>query len=42
MTPHREILRKADEVVERARASGRVDRRAFLQFQEKIRRINKM
>lgn len=32
MTPHREILRKADEVVERARASGRVDRRAFLQL----------
>ena len=32
MTPHLEILRKADEVVERARASGRVDRRAFLQL----------
>ena len=32
MTPHREILRKADEVIERARSSGRLDRRAFLRF----------
>ena len=32
MTPHREILRKADEVVERARNDGRLDRRAFLRL----------
>ena len=32
MTPHREILRKADEVVERMRASGALDRRAFMRL----------
>ncbi|MES3035740.1 MAG: molybdopterin-dependent oxidoreductase [Gemmatimonadota bacterium] len=32
MSTHREILRKADEVVERARAAGRLDRRAFLRL----------
>ena len=32
MTPHREILRKADEVVERARAAGSLDRRAFMRL----------
>jgi DMSO/TMAO reductase YedYZ molybdopterin-dependent catalytic subunit len=32
MTPHREILRKADEVVERTRASGVLDRRAFMRL----------
>jgi DMSO/TMAO reductase YedYZ molybdopterin-dependent catalytic subunit len=32
MTPHREILRKADEVVERARDAGRLDRRAFMRL----------
>ncbi|MCC7054912.1 MAG: hypothetical protein IT355_16690, partial [Gemmatimonadaceae bacterium] len=32
MTPHREILRRADEAVERARASGRLDRRAFMRL----------
>lgn len=32
MTSHREILRKADEVVERARASGLLDRRAFMRL----------
>jgi hypothetical protein len=32
MTPHREILRKADDVVERARASGALDRRAFMRL----------
>ena len=31
-SPHREILRKADEVVERARDAGRLDRRAFLRL----------
>ena len=32
MTPHREIVRRADEAVETARASGRLDRRAFLRL----------
>ena len=32
MSTHREILRKADEVVERARDAGRLDRRAFLRL----------
>jgi DMSO/TMAO reductase YedYZ molybdopterin-dependent catalytic subunit len=32
MTPHREILRRADEVVERARATGALDRRAFMRL----------
>lgn len=32
MTPHREILRRADEVVERARDAGRLDRRSFLRL----------
>ena len=32
MTPHREILRKADEVVERARDAGRLDRRDFFRL----------
>ncbi len=32
MTVHREILRKADEVVERARDAGRLDRRAFMRL----------
>ncbi len=32
MTPHREILRRADEAVERARDAGRLDRRAFLRL----------
>ena len=32
MSTHREILRKADEVVERARAAGRLDRRGFLRL----------
>lgn len=32
MTPHRDILRKADEVLERARADGRLDRRSFLRL----------
>jgi DMSO/TMAO reductase YedYZ molybdopterin-dependent catalytic subunit len=30
--PHREILRRADEVIERAKTSGQVDRRAFLRL----------
>lgn len=32
MTPHREILRRADETIERARDAGRLDRRAFLRL----------
>ena len=32
MTPHREIMRRADEVVERARESGLLDRRAFMRL----------
>lgn len=32
MTPHREILQRADEVVERARDAGRLDRRDFLRL----------
>ena len=32
MTVHREILRRADEVVERTRSSGQLDRRAFLRL----------
>jgi DMSO/TMAO reductase YedYZ molybdopterin-dependent catalytic subunit len=32
VTAHREILRKADEVVERARDAGRLDRRGFLRL----------
>ncbi len=32
MTAHREILRKADEAVERARDAGRLDRRAFFRL----------
>ena len=32
MTPHREILRKADVAVERARAAGLLDRRAFMRL----------
>ena len=32
ITPHREILRKADEVVERAQAAGALDRRAFMRL----------
>ena len=32
LTPHREILRKADAVVERAHASGALDRRAFMRL----------
>ena len=31
-TPHREIMRKADEVIERARDTGRLDRRAFMRL----------
>ena len=32
MTPHREILRRADEAVERARDAGRLDRRTFIRL----------
>ncbi len=32
MTPHREILRRADEAVERARDAGRLDRRSFIRL----------
>lgn len=32
MSTHREILRKADEVVERARDAGKLDRRSFLRL----------
>lgn len=32
MTPHREILRRADETIERARDAGRIDRRAFMRL----------
>jgi DMSO/TMAO reductase YedYZ molybdopterin-dependent catalytic subunit len=32
VTPHREIMRRADEAVERARDAGRLDRRSFLRL----------
>lgn len=32
MTPHREILRRADEALERGRGDGRLDRRAFMRL----------
>jgi DMSO/TMAO reductase YedYZ molybdopterin-dependent catalytic subunit len=32
MTPHREILQRAEDVVERARDTGRLDRRAFMRL----------